>query len=126
MSTELAKETKDSQLKTQNSEFVRPHYEVENKDHAYHVHVFMPGVTKSETTITLEKDTLTIEARKPQYWEDSWKLNHREINTADYQLILQIKTPIDENDISASHENGVLTVVLPVAEVAKPKTITIE
>jgi len=103
-----------------------PTYEVESEKEAYLVRVHLPGVGRNEANITIDGETLTIEARRDQRQGEQWKTLHREIERAGFKLRLQLNVEIATDKVSASTENGVLTVRLPVAEEAKPRRISIE
>lgn len=106
--------------------YVKPYYEVRSAKEAHTVRVYMPGVNKSGVKITLERDRLFIAGERTRLAPDSWKALHREIPEADFRLQLDLNVHIDERAIEARTEDGVLTLRLPVAEEAKPRTITVE
>ena len=125
MSTELSKqETPLSSVRRE--EYVRPFYEIVDHEHAYEVVVHLPGVEKGKSTVTLERDTLVVEAQRVPHWEDNWKPINREIPRADYRLRLQLNVHIDEGKITAKSKDGILRINLPVAEEARPRTIKIK
>lgn len=124
MSTDIVKTDSNNQLRSQ--EYVRPHYEVDGDEHAYEVRVFLPGVPRNQSTVTLERDSLTVEASRQPHTKDGWRSIHREIPTADYRLQLQLNVRINEDKISAETKDGVISIRLPVAEEAKPRTIKIK
>lgn len=105
--------------------FVRPQYTIESEDHRHILKVIAPGATKESVSITREKDSLLITASRLNHYADSWKAISREILDADYRLRLQLNVAINDEAISAKLENGILEVVLPVAEEAKPRKIAI-
>lgn len=126
MSTELVEKSQQEQLQDRRRETMRPHYTVDEAEHSYRIRVDLPGVTKDAAAITLEKQTLTVEATRMPLMREGWRLLHREIPSADYKLRLQLNVRVDEAKIRASSDNGVLTIELPMAEEAKPRTITIQ
>ena len=104
----------------------RPHYEVKSDKLGYDVLVDMPGVNRSGATVTLEKGTLTIEGNPTGTIPEDWRSLRRESANADYLLRLQLNVDVAEDAITALSEDGVLTVRLPIAEEAKPRSIAIE
>lgn len=127
MNTEISKQTANATPATaRRQEFVRPHYQVDGNDQAYEVRVFLPGVTKDQANITLDQNTLLVEASRTPHWQEGWRPVHREIPTADYRLRLQLNLRVDESGITANTKDGVLTIQLPVAEEAKPRTIAVQ
>lgn len=105
--------------------FVRPYYEIHGDNEAHYVDVYLPGVPKDEVSVNLDRRQLTIEGRRRPAGEN-WHPIHREIVQADFRLQLNLNVDVDDSKISASQDNGVLTVKLPVAEAAKPRQIKIK
>lgn len=104
----------------------RPHYVVKPCKQGYDVFVDMPGVSRSGANVTLEKGTLTIEGSVTKPVPEDWRSLKRESSTSDYALKLQLNVDVAEAAITASTEDGVLTVRLPIAEEAKPRSIAID
>jgi HSP20 family protein len=128
MNTELAKNkmTPPTPATARRQDYVRPHYEVRGNEQAYEVRVYLPGVPREQASITLEKNTLVVEASRQPHWEEGWRPIHRELPVADYRLRLQLNLHVDEGGISASTRDGILTIKLPVAEEAKPRSIKVQ
>jgi len=130
MSTEITQqEPQNSQTElsaTRPERFIRPTYNVTQSEDAYEVTVVMPGVSKDGLSVTLDKGDLLIEGTKTNYREPSWQVVHQEISDANYRLRLQLNITINEGEIKARIEDGILKVTLPVAEEAKPKRIAVE
>jgi len=104
----------------------RPHYEVKSDKLGYDVLVDMPGVHRSGVTVTLERGTLTIEGSVTGLVPENWRSLRQESSKGDYILKLQLNVDVAEDAITATTEDGVLTVRLPIAEEAKPRAIAIE
>jgi HSP20 family protein len=85
----------------------------------------LPGVDPGSVDVDVDNGTLTISAHRTGRSEDSvkWLANERFFGT--YRRQLSLGEGIDHTAISATYENGVLTVTLPVAERAKPRKIDI-
>ena len=109
----------------ENRTYLKPRYEVRQKDNAYHVDVYLPGSSRDDAKITLDGDTLSIEATRASYARENWKTLHQEIREQDYKLRLQLNVDIDPDGISAKSEAGILHVVLPVAAKAAQRAIPI-
>jgi HSP20 family protein len=106
--------------------FGPPRYEVRTNKQAFEVDVYMPGVDAKSAEIVLEKGTLTVEGSRTEVAAAGWRPLYREIPDVDYRLRLQLNVEVDEEAIRAKSENGVLTITLPTAEEAKPRTIAIK
>ena len=105
----------------------KPLYTVGGNADVYEVRIEMPGVAKSGVKIDLEDNVLSIHGDRPSAGlPEGWKALHRELSPLGYQLRLRLNTPVDEDKLTASLENGVLTLKLPVKEAAKPRRIEVQ
>lgn len=90
----------------------------------------VPGVAASEIDITIEKNTVTISgaipsvAKSDQAKEASWYLH--ELPSGAFRRSLTLPIEVDAAKAEASFENGVLRLVLPKAEAAKPRQIQVQ
>jgi HSP20 family protein len=85
----------------------------------------LPGVAKDDVTITLENRTLTISAaRRTSFAEGDQVLLQERF---DGEISRRVRVPewVDAEAVTADYVDGVLTVRLPLAERAKPRTISI-
>lgn len=126
MNSTIAKQDNAQPSTANRMEYRSPRYEVHNLDDAYRVDVYVPGVKKDNTRITLDKDTLTINATRSDQVPGNWESIHREYDGMDFQLSLNLNVDVDPDRISAKTEDGVLSITLPIAEKAKPKTIAVD
>jgi len=83
----------------------------------------MPGVSKDGVEIHIEDNQLGI--RGQIVAENLGGPLIEEYPTGDYMRTFTLSNLIDQSKIEASMKNGVLRVVLPKAEAAKPRKITI-
>ncbi len=89
---------------------------VETKE-AYRVDVAAPGLEKSDFHLEIDKDILTISARKEntqEVKEDHY--TRREFNYASFKRSFTLPEHIDTAGIKAAYTNGVLSVTLPKKE----------
>jgi len=84
----------------------------------------MPGVAIENVDIDLDNDQLTIRGSVPVE-DDKGTVLLREYSVGDYYRQFTLSNIIDRNKIEASMKDGVLKVVLPKAEAAKPRKITV-
>jgi HSP20 family molecular chaperone IbpA len=85
----------------------------------------MPGVDEKSVNINLEKNVLTITGCVKPEISNSYKLVYAEYDTGDYQRAFTLSNEIDIDKIGATMKNGVLRLVLPKAEAAKPRKIEV-
>jgi HSP20 family protein len=84
----------------------------------------MPGVNPEGVEITIEGDTLTIKGERPAPLSNvDYALQERTYGK--FQRTLNINIPVDADKAEAKFEHGLLTLTIPKAEAAKPKTIQV-
>ena len=87
----------------------------------------LPGVKPEEVDITVTEDVLTIkgEARSEEKVESANYLR-QERRYGNFQRSLQLPGSLQTDRAEATFENGVLTLTIPKAEEAKPRTIQVK
>jgi len=105
--------------------------DVYEKESDYIVKAYVPGARADNVEISTERGVLTLKAHIPGGIEQgeeakSWKWLATELGCGDAMRVLTFPSPIDAGKIEAQVENGVLTVVVPKAEEAKPKKIVVK
>jgi HSP20 family protein len=104
-----------------------PAIDVTENEKEYTTLVEMPGVKKEDIKVSLEKGLLTILAqRKPNEMPGDARVLLNEIRVRDFERSLQIPDGIDANGISADLENGILRIVLPKGQNARPRSIEVK
>jgi HSP20 family protein len=85
----------------------------------------LPGVDPGSVDVNVDNGTLTISAHRTARSEESvqWLASERFFGR--YRRQLSLGEGIDASAISATYENGVLTVTIPLAERAKPRKIDV-
>jgi HSP20 family protein len=86
----------------------------------------MPGVPKTGVKLDLEDSILTVRGERNATVPEGMKALHRELSPLSYILRLRLNTPVDEDKMTAKLEDGVLSIRLPLKEVAKPRQITVQ
>jgi HSP20 family protein len=91
----------------------------------FFVHLDLPGVQGDSIELTSEQNVLTVRAERRFESEegDEVIVNERPQGTFARQLFLS--DALDQENIRASYEQGVLTLEIPVAEQAKPRRIQV-
>jgi len=85
-----------------------------------------PGVNQDDIEVYAVGNELTIKgSRKPCEGEDV-AYHRRERGTGEFTRVITLPVDVDSDKIQATLKDGVLTVKLPKAEVAKPKKITVK
>jgi HSP20 family protein len=103
-----------------------PALDISERKDAYVVTVEVPGVKQEDIDITLEDGLLTIAGERKQTQESSDEQFHRvERRYGAFRRSITLPSQVQADAIEASYDNGVLEVLLPKAEEAKPKKITV-
>ena len=85
----------------------------------------MPGVARDDVSVSVENDVLTIDGRVDFSKYDGLMPLYTEYNIGHYSRSFQLSSKIQQDSISAELKEGVVTLVLPKAEKAKPRTISV-
>ena len=98
----------------------------EDKDKFY-VRAELPGLKADELDISVTGNTLSISGdRKLPIEDEKAQYHRREREAGSFNRIVSLPAQVDTNKVDAACSEGVLTVILPKAEEAKPKKITIK
>jgi len=110
---------------TRNVPVFVPAVDIYESENALTLVADMPGVPIESVDIDLDSDQLTIRGTIPPQAETG-KTIFREYTAGDYYRQFTLSSDIDREKIQASMKEGVLKLVLPKAEAAKPRKITIQ
>lgn len=98
---------------------------VEDKNH-FHVKVELPGFKREDIEVTLDDGSLVISGeRKVEALEEGVEVHRQERCVGKFARALTLPSAVVAEKINATYKDGILTVSLPKAEEAKPKTITV-
>ncbi len=85
----------------------------------------MPGVEKSNVDIRVEEGVLFVEGRLDVAKYRGLQPLYTEYNIGNYARSFRLSNAIDPDKIGAELKDGVLSLTLPKAEKAKPRTIQV-
>lgn len=87
----------------------------------------LPGVRPDAVKLSIENGVLTIRGEKRQAAEEATERVHRYERTyGSFERTFSLPGTVDPDRIDASYSDGVLTVVVPKAERARPREIAVK
>jgi HSP20 family protein len=103
-----------------------PALDISERKDAYLVTVELPGVEVDDLEITLEDGLLTIRGERHFAHDSSEQQFHRvERRYGAFRRSITLPAQVQAEQIEASFENGVLQIMVPKMEEAKPKRIQV-
>ncbi len=104
-----------------------PAVDVLEQEQAYVIVAEVPGFRKEDLKINLEQQVLTLSGeRNDEQRSANVRLKLNEIGARSFSRSFRFGSDVDGENISARLENGILTVTVPKAASAKPRTISIQ
>ena len=95
-------------------------------ENGFEIYAELPGVLEGDVNISVTDNLLTIKGEKHQEAETEGKNYHRvERRYGSFQRSFTLPRHIETDGIKAKFTDGVLTLEIPKAEVAKPTEISI-
>lgn len=103
-----------------------PALDVEESEEGYTLHVELPGVPAEDVEVSLEENVLTVSGER-RFYEDRSAESFRRIERAVGRFHRSVRLPdrVDGEGVRATAKDGVLTIVVPKAEDAKPRRIQV-
>jgi HSP20 family molecular chaperone IbpA len=102
-----------------------PPVDIYETDDALTVVLEMPGVDKNNVNVRVEDGVLNVEGRLDFSKYQNLLPVYTEYNIGHYARSFRLSSKIDQNKISAEMNDGVVSLVLPKVEEAKPRTIKV-
>jgi HSP20 family protein len=110
---------------TREGAYFEPPVDIYETDEALVLHADVPGTTSEEVETHLEDNLLTITAPvKPV--DAEWRPAYEEYAVGHYVRQFRVGQQIDQAKITATLKDGVLTMVLPKVDAARPRRITVK
>src|SRR5215218_908283 len=103
-----------------------PALDISERKDAYLVTVELPGIEADDLQITLEDGLLTIQGERHFAHDSSEQQFHRvERRYGAFRRSITLPAQVQAEQIEASFDNGVLQILVPKMEEAKPKRIQV-
>ncbi|MFC2150253.1 Hsp20/alpha crystallin family protein [Calditrichota bacterium] len=104
-----------------------PRVEIAEKKDSYQISVELPGIDKQDVHVEVENNVLSISGEKHSGIEEQDQNFHlRERIYGKFSRSFDLPTRIEADKIEAKYSNGVLNLVIPKSEEAKPKQIEVK
>jgi HSP20 family protein len=103
-----------------------PTTDIYETDDALNVVLEMPGVEKNSVDIRVEDGVLKIDGRLDFSKYQGLQPLYTEYNVGHYSRSFRLPSRIDQTKIAAELKDGVLALLLPKVEEAKPRTIQVK
>ena len=119
------RELEKKQEATVSARFFVPTTDIFETEQALSLIVEMPGVDKSKVDVSVEDGVLTIQGQIDFSKYEGMQPVYTEYNIGHYRRSFSLSNKIAQDKIAAEMQDGVLTLVLPKAEEAKPRRISV-
>jgi len=108
-----------------NTNTTLPSVNITESNDSFKVEVAAPGFDKSDFNIELDNDLLTISSDKEtnNSSHDDEKVTRQEFSYLSFKRSFSLPELVENDKISATYENGILSISIPKKEEAKPKPI---
>jgi len=124
--TQTAPQGERASESTRGAAVYRPPVDIFDTGEGVKLMLEMPGVSRDDVEIDLERRVLTIHGRGRVTSPEGYRRVYAEYGEGDYERVFTLSEDIDEAAVRAEMSNGVLTLTLPRAEAAKPKRIEVK
>lgn len=95
-------------------------------DDGFHVALDLPGVDPGSVEITSERNVLTIRAERQAEYQQGQNVLVAERPQGSFTRQLQLGDTLDTENVQASSTNGVLHLIIPVAQASQPRRIEVQ
>ena len=107
---------------TWDDEFVRPAMDLTEQADAYHVQMDLPGMNKSDISIEVKDNILTVKAehKTKTTQKDGDKLLMQERSSGFMSRAIALAKEVDAANVTAEYNKGVLSITLPKVHADQP------
>jgi len=103
-----------------------PALDVQEDKDGFTIRAELPGLKREDIEVSLQDGVLVIAGeRKAEAVKEDTEVHRQERYFGRFSRALTLPTAVSGDQVKAAYKDGILTVTLPKAEQAKPKSITI-
>ena len=99
--------------------------EMKVSEDEYKISAFLPGMTAEDVSIQFNNGVLTIEGEYSELQDEKLTVMFSDFPVGKFSRAVQIDEPVVSDKIEASMKDGILSIRVPRAEEAKPRSIKI-
>jgi len=105
----------------------RPRMDLIETEDSYRLHLDMPGMSREELNISYKDNELVVSGeRTSNRTDENEEFVRVERSFGQFRRSFTLPRTVDADNISATYDNGVLTVTVPKTESVKPRQIEIQ
>ncbi len=93
---------------------------------SYEINALLPGVDSDDLDIQIVNEVVTISGEMKVKRDSQANYLIAELPSGKFHRVISLPTPLDANKVEATLDNGILTLNIPKAEEARPKSIKIQ
>ena len=105
---------------------VYPPVNMSEDEEALYVRAELPGVSAKDVDVSIEGDNLILRGERKIESAQDVNYHRRERAAGTFRRIMTLPVRVNPAKVSAKMKNGVLNIVLPKAEEAKPRQISVK
>lgn len=102
-----------------------PRVSLEDKGTALEIRAEVPGLAEKELTLSADSTTFTLQGEHKEETPEGASVHRKERSAYRFARSVTLPAKIDPDKVEATLKNGVLTVTLPKAKEAQPRSISV-
>lgn len=104
-----------------------PSVDISENENAFVLKAELPGVKREDISIDINNKTLTLKGEK-KFEEKTEKENYVRVERSygSFSRTFALSDKVDTENVKATYKDGVLEVILPKKEEAKPREVKVE
>ncbi|PRP66751.1 Hsp20/alpha crystallin family protein [Nonlabens agnitus] len=100
----------------------QPAVNIAETDERFHLEMIIPGFSKEDVAIEVDKDVLTISSEvEEENEEKTEQFTRKEFTKRSFKRSFNLPETVNQDQIQGSYENGILSIELPKKEEALPQ-----
>ncbi len=95
------------------------------EDGSYHVELEIPGVLADDLDVSVHGNRITVKGERHEVKREGAKLHRREWGALEFSRSFELPVDIDDKNVVAELDHGILRLSLPKAEGHKPRKVKV-